>query len=46
MRPLTGRIGANGGGKTWILEVFSLYSASAQVHTQRYSFKMGGIQDI
>jgi predicted ATPase len=46
MRPLTVMIGANGVGKTSILEVFSLLSASAQGHTQNILSKWGGIQDI
>jgi len=46
MRPLTVMIGANGVGKTSILEVFSLLSASAQGQLKVILSQFGGIQDI
>jgi predicted ATPase len=46
MRPLTVMIGANGVGKTSVLEVFSLLCASAQGQLKEILSKFGGIQDI
>jgi len=46
MRPLTVMIGANGVGKSSILEVFSLLSASAQGKLKNILSQFGGIQDI
>jgi predicted ATPase len=46
MRPLTVMIGANGVGKTSVLEVFSLLSASAKGQLKNSLSKFGGIQDI
>jgi len=46
MRPLTVMIGANGVGKTSVLEVFSLLSASAQGRLKNILSQFGGIQDI
>ena len=46
MRPLTVMIGANGVGKTSVLEVFSLLSASAKGQLKKLLSQFGGIQDI
>ena len=46
MRPLTVMIGANGVGKTSVLEVFSLLSASAKGQLKNVLSKFGGINDI
>jgi len=46
MRPLTVMIGANGVGKTSVLEVFSLLSASAKGQLKNILSKFGGISDI
>jgi predicted ATPase len=46
MRPLTVMIGANGVGKTSVLEVFSLLSASAQGKLKNIISQFGGIVDI
>ncbi len=46
MRPLTVMIGANGVGKTSVLEVFSLLSASAKGQLKNILSQFGGIQDV
>jgi len=46
IRPLTVMIGANGVGKTSVLEIFSLLSASAQGKLKHILSQFGGIQDI
>jgi predicted ATPase len=46
MRPLNVMIGANGAGKTSLLEVFSLLAASADGKLKDALSKSGGLQDI
>ncbi|RKZ48348.1 MAG: ABC transporter ATP-binding protein [Candidatus Parabeggiatoa sp. nov. 2] len=46
MRPLTVMIGANGVGKTSVLEVFDLLASAAQGKLKNILSKFGGIEDI
>src|SRR5581483_7101910 len=46
LRPLTVMIGANGAGKTSLLEVFALLAASAAGRLQAKISDLGGISDI
>jgi predicted ATPase len=46
MRPLTVMIGANGVGKTSVLEVFGLLASAAQGKLKDTISKFGGIEDI
>ena len=46
MRPLTVMIGANGVGKTALLEIFSLLAASANGHLQAKISELGGLSEI
>ncbi len=46
MRPLTAMIGANGVGKTSLLEIFSLLAASAQGQLQSKISDMGGLSEM
>lgn len=45
-RPLTVMIGANGAGKTSLLEIFSLLAASANAQLANKISELGGIPDI